>query len=45
MNQIITVNSDECNKLEIRDVMREYILQENLILCRESEKTSSYLRK
>lgn len=45
MKQIITVNSDKCNELEIRDVMRGYILQENLILCRESEKTSCYLRK
>lgn len=45
MKQIITIKSDECHEVEIREVTRGSILQGNLILCRVSVKTSHYLKR
>lgn len=41
MIQIIPAKSDKCHEMEIRDVIRGYIFQRNLILFR----VSHYLRK
>lgn len=39
MNKIIIMKSDECHEVQIRDVMRGYMYQRNLILFRVLGKT------